>query len=117
MSTDRLDRIAEQLLDFAEAREWRQFHSPKNLAMALAGEAGELLELFQWLSEAESRELPPERLERVALELADLQIYLIRLGQELGVDLLEAVERKMAINEARYPAEKVRGSHRKYDEY
>ena len=117
MSEERLDRIAGQLLAFAEARDWRQFHSPKNLAMALSGEAGELLEHFQWLTQAQSRELPPERLESVALELADIQIYLIRLGQELGVDLLDAVERKIAINDARYPAEKVRGSHRKYDEY
>ena len=109
--------IQTRVLKFANARDWRQFHSPKNLSMALAGEAGELLELFQWLTEEDSRTLNPERLESVALELADIQIYLIRIAQELNLNLLAAVDRKVAINEHRYPADRVRGSHKKYNEY
>jgi NTP pyrophosphatase (non-canonical NTP hydrolase) len=117
MDNSRFQRLGERLLAFAEAREWRQFHSPKNLSMALAGEAGELLEHFQWLSEADSTKLSDSKREAVALELADIQIYLIRLGQELDIDVLAAVERKIAINDDRYPADKVRGSHKKYNEY
>jgi len=117
MEKDRFKTLGEKLLAFADARDWRQFHSPKNLSMAMAGEVGELLEHFQWLSESEARELPTHKVEEVALELADIQIYLIRIAQELGVDLLGAVERKIDINEERYPADRVRGSHRKYSEY
>ncbi len=117
MEEDRFKVLGERLLAFADARDWRQFHSPKNLSMAMAGEVGELLEHFQWLSESEARALPAHKVEEVALELADIQIYLIRTAQELGIDLLGAVEQKIDLNEARYPADRVRGSHRKYNEY
>lgn len=109
--------MRDYLRDFAEKREWTKFHSPKNLAMALAVEASELLEHFQWLSEAESASLEPERLAAVAEEIADVQLYLIRLADRLNVDIPKAVAEKTQKNEARYPVEKVRGSSRKYTEY
>lgn len=109
--------IRDYLRDFAAQRDWEQFHSPKNLAMALAVEAAELLENFQWLSEAESGNLPAERLTQVADEIADVQLYLIRLADRLGVDIPSALARKTALNEKKYPVEKVRGSSRKYTDY
>lgn len=112
-----LQALSDHLLAFARERDWEQFHSPKNLSMALAGEAGELLEHFQWLSEAQSRSLSPEKKEAVALEMADILIYLLRLAERLDIDLLDAAWRKAAINERRYPAERVRGDARRAEEY
>lgn len=117
MPQDSLAQLNARLLAFARARDWEQFHSPKNLAMALAGETGELLEHFQWLTEEQSRNLSPEKREAVALELADILIYLIRLGERLDIDLVAAAYRKLAINEDRYPAHKVRGDARRAEEY
>ncbi|MBK1720407.1 nucleotide pyrophosphohydrolase [Thiocystis violacea] len=114
---DSLDRLNARLLQFARERDWEQFHSPKNLAMALAGEAGELLEHFQWLTEAQSAELDDEKRREVALELADILLYLIRLSERLGIDPIAAAEEKIAINERRYPVEKVRGDARRASEY
>jgi NTP pyrophosphatase (non-canonical NTP hydrolase) len=106
-----------RLAAFAAARDWEQFHSPKNLAMALAVEVGELVEEFQWLSERDSKELDAERRERVRLELADVFIYLVRLADRLDVDLIQAADDKIVLNERKYPAERVRGDARKYTEY
>lgn len=117
MSTDSLDQLSQRLLQFARERDWEQFHSPKNLAMALAGEAGELLEHFQWLSEPQSQQLTDDKKDAVALEMADILIYLLRLAERLDVDLVDAAYRKVAINEARYPRDKVRGDARRADEY
>jgi len=114
---DSLDDLNRQLKDFAVQRDWEQFHNPKNLAMALAGESGELLEHFQWLTAEQSAHLEPDKQEQVALELADILIYLIRLSERLGVDLVAAAYRKMAINQARYPVERVRGDARRAEEY
>ena len=117
MPRDSLDDLNTQLLAFARERDWEQFHSPKNLSMALAGEAGELLEHFQWLSESQSTSLDAEKKEAVALEMADILIYLVRLGERLDIDLVAAAHRKLAINRSRYPAERVRGDARRADEY
>ena len=117
MSDDRLAELQRRLAAFAAARDWDQFHSPKNLAMALAVEASELLEEFQWLTEDQSRSLDADRLERVRLEMADVLIYLLRLAEKLNVDVLNAAIDKMALNEAKYPVDRVRGSPRKYTEY
>ena len=108
-----VEELRNHLREFAEARDWDQFHSPKNLAMALAGEAGEVLEHFQWLTESQSRELPPDVRDAVALELADVLLYLVRLADQLGIDLPAAAERKIGLNAAKYPADAVRGSARK----
>lgn len=105
------------LRDFAEKREWTQFHSPKNLAMALSVEAAELLEHFQWLTEEQSANPEPARLVAIADEIADVQLYLIRLADRLNIDIAQAVVQKTQKNEEKYPVEKVRGSSRKYNEY
>src|SRR3954452_10994956 len=109
--------LRDRLRAFAAARDWDQFHSPKNLAMALIAEAAELVEHFQWLTEGESAALPEVKRAQVADELADVLVYLVRIADKLDIDLLEAVTAKMARNEAKYPAERVKGSARKYNEY
>ena len=116
-SADSLEKLRARLAHFAAERDWEQFHSPKNLSMALIAECAELVEHFQWISEAESRSLAPERLEEVRLELADILIFLVRCADRLGVDLIAAANDKIAINDARYPAERVRGSARRAAEY
>jgi dCTP diphosphatase len=107
--SDSLEALRQRLAEFAREREWEQFHSPKNLSMALIAEAAELVEHFQWLSEEQSSGLSPDKLEEVRLELADIQIYLIRIADRLGVDLIQAARDKIEINEQRYPVERVRG--------
>jgi dCTP diphosphatase len=114
---DSLEALRERLARFAAERDWDQFHSPKNLSMALIAEAAELVEHFQWLSEAQSQALPPEKLQEVAHELADILIYLVRMADKLGVDLIQAAYGKIRINEQRYPAERVRGDARRASEY
>ncbi|NIR30185.1 MAG: nucleotide pyrophosphohydrolase [Gammaproteobacteria bacterium] len=114
---DALTTLRLRLRRFAAERDWDQFHSPKNLAMALIAEAAELVEHFQWLTEEESANLPPEKLEEVELELADILIYTVRMADKLGIDLSEAADKKIALNEEKYPADKVRGSARKHTNY
>jgi dCTP diphosphatase len=117
MPQDCLTILTQRLRDFAAVRDWERFHSPKNLAMALATETGELLEHFQWLTEEQSRKLDPSQRELVAAELADVMLYLLRLADRLGIDLKVAAEHKIAVNEKRYPVDQVRGSAKKYTEY
>lgn len=112
-----LDALRDRLRAFAAARDWDPFHSPKNLAMALIGEAAEIVEHFQWLTEEQSRSLPPEKQAEVAAELADVLLYLVRLADKLGVDLAAAAAAKIERNEEKYPAQRVKGSARKYSEY
>lgn len=109
-------RLQETLARFARERDWEPFHSPKNLAMALTGEVGELVELFQWLSEDASRGVArnPATARAVRDEIADVLVYLVRLAAVLEVDLDEAVRSKLASNAAKYPAELARGTARKY---
>jgi dCTP diphosphatase len=111
-----LVQLRDALRQFAAERDWDQFHSPKNLASALAVEAAELLEPFQWLTEDESRKLSAADLARVREEMADVLNYLVRLADKLDVDLLEAARDKIVKNALKYPAEKARGSARKYSE-
>lgn len=110
-----LDELAVQLRKFASARDWDQFHTPKNLAMALAGEVGELVGELQWLTPGEAARVmaDPEAAARMRSELADVTIYLVRLADLLGVDLIEAAQTKLAENERRYDVETYRGSARK----
>lgn len=107
--TDSLEDLRRQLADFARARDWEQFHSPKNLAMALIAEAAELVEHFQWLTEEQSRRLEGDKHAAVRLELADILIYLIRTADQLDIDLVAAAREKIALNERRFPAAQVRG--------
>ena len=114
-SADALAELRDALRAFAAERDWERFHAPKNLAAALVVEAGELLEPFQWLTEAQSHALPPDVLEAVRLEMADVLLYLVRLADRLDVDLADAARRKMAINARRYPVEAAKGRGDKYD--
>ncbi len=115
--SDTLEELRQRLALFAKVRDWEQFHNPKNLSMALIGEAAELVEHFQWLSEAQSEQLSAAKLDEVRLELADILIYLIRIADRLNVDLIRAARDKIELNEQRYPAEKVKGSAKRASEY
>lgn len=112
-----LPELRERVRAFVAERDWERFHSPKNLAMALSVEAAELVELFQWLTEEESNAPDPDRRRRVAEEMADVLWFLVRLSDRLNIDLLAAAEAKLAANAAKYPADRVRGSSKKYTEY
>lgn len=112
---DALTALRDDLRRFAAERAWEGFHTPKNLAMALSGEAGELIEHFQWLTPEQSAALAAPAREEVALEMADVLLYLVRLADVLDIDLAAAARRKIAINAERYPVERARGRADKYD--
>jgi len=111
------DELTETLAAFVDRRDWQQFHTPKNLVMALSGEVGELTEHFQWLTQEESLTLSDAKKSEVADEIADVQFYLLLLARALGIDVPTALADKLRKNEEKYPAELVRGSARKYTEY
>ena len=111
-----LVKTVERIRAFRDARDWMQFHNPKNLACSLVIEAAELLEHFQWKTPEESEALVHERREEIAHEMADVAVYLLELADNLGIDLLAAIDRKMDLNEAKYPVDKARGSAAKYTE-
>lgn len=117
MPIDSLESLRDRLREFAKERDWDQYHTPKNLSMALIAEAAELIEHFQWVEGNQSHLLEAKTRQSVEEELADILIYLVRISDKLCIDLYEAVERKVAINEKKYPADKVRGSAKKYTEY
>jgi len=112
-----IELLKKRIRKFADERDWDQFHSPKNLSMALIVEAAELVEHFQWLTDEQSAHLSPEKTTEVTEELADIQIYLIRIADKLDVNLVDAANSKIDINEKKYPANKVKGSSKKYSEY
>ena len=114
---DTILELRDTLRQFAAERDWDQFHSPKNLAIALSVEAAELLEPFQWLKDGTAAELGPERLAAVSEEMADVLLYLVMLADKLDVDLLAAARDKLEMNALKYPVEKARGSSKKYTEY
>lgn len=113
-----LDELMRDVLRFRDEREWARFHTPKNLTMGLGIEAGELAELFLWKDDAEiaAALADPAYRERVAHELADVQVFLLLLAQATGIALDDAVRRKLALNAQKYPVDKARGSAKKYDE-
>ncbi len=112
---DRIDKLRSQLAQFANERDWDQFHNPKNLAMALIAEAGELVEHFQWLSPQQAANLSPETKAAVALEIADVLLFLLRLADKLEIDPIAAAEQKMQLNAEKYPVEKSKGIATKYN--
>ena len=117
MNPNDLTAIRDTVRTFVTERDWDQFHTPKNLSCALSVEAAELLEHFQWLQTGTRDELGEERRREVSHEMADVLVYLVRLADKLDIDLGAAVEEKMVLNRAKYPADKVRGDARKYDKY
>jgi dCTP diphosphatase len=112
-----MENLRNVISQFVSERDWEQFHSPKNLAMALCVEVSEIAEHFQWLTQEQSRNLPPEKLKAVAQEIGDAMIYLVELSDELGVDPIEAATEKVSANSSKYPADLVRGKAAKYTEY
>jgi dCTP diphosphatase len=113
---DSLQDLSQQLEQFALDRDWKQFHSPKNLASALVVEAAELLEHFQWLTEDQSRQLEASKRDEVAAEMADVLLYLLQLSAAVGVDLVGAAREKVKANAVKYPVQLAKGSSKKYDE-
>lgn len=114
---DSLIELRSKVNAFVKARDWDQFHTPKNLAMAMIVEAAELVEQFQWNTPEESCTLTPEKREAVSHELADTLVYLLRIAEVLEIDLIEAANQKIALNAKKYPAEKARGKNNKYTDY
>ena len=115
--TDSLQDLRKRINVFVTARDWAQFHTPKNLAMAMIVEAAELVEQFQWDTPQESQHLTSEKREAVAHELADTFVYLLRIAEVLEIDLIDATSKKIDLNALKYPVEKVKGSNAKYTEY
>lgn len=115
--TDSLIDLRTRVNQFVTERDWAQFHSPKNLAMAMIVEAGEVVEHFQWMTEQESRHLGAESKEQVGQELADTFVYLLRIAEVCGIDLIEATNKKIDLNAKKYPVEKAKGSNAKYTTY
>jgi dCTP diphosphatase len=114
---DSLDTLRLRIREFAQARDWERFHTPKNLVMALSVEASELLEPFQWLTAEQSQQLGPEQYEAVRQEIADVLIYLTRLADLLEIDLLDAAADKLALNARKYPVERSHGNATKYSDF
>jgi len=115
--TDSIDALRARVNAFVEERDWVQFHSPKNLSMAMIVEAAEVVEHFQWMTEADSRQLDAETKEKVGQELADTFVYLMRIAEVCGIDLIAAANAKITLNAQKYPADKCKGSNAKYTEY
>ena len=114
---DSLNDLKARIDAFVQERDWAQFHTPKNLAMAMIVEAAELVEQFQWDTPQESQQLTSEKREAVSHELADTFVYLLRIAEVLKIDLIEAANAKIELNAKKYPVDKVRGSNAKYTEY
>ena len=112
-----MKELIRELREFARERDWEQFHSPKNLAMALSVEVAEIVEIFQWLTQEESKKLTPSKVEKVKQEIGDVMIFLTNLADKLGIDPLEAAREKIVINRLKYPATLVKGKANKYTEY
>ncbi len=115
--TDSLNDLKVRINAFVQERDWAQFHTPKNLAMAMIVEAAELVEQFQWDTPQESQQLLPEKREAVAHELADTFVYLLRIAEVLGIDLIEEANKKVDLNAKKYPVDKAKGSNAKYTKY
>jgi len=116
VARDSLLNLRDALREFSAERDWGKFHSPKNLAIALSVEAAELLEHFQWISDADSADMTPATRTKVGEELADVLIYLVQLADKLDVDLTKAANEKLQQNAEKYPVDKARGSSKKYSE-
>lgn len=112
-----MEELIEQIRTFARERDWEQYHSPKNLSMALSVEAGETVEIFQWMTQEQSRTLNTETLARLQDEIGDVMIYLTGLADKFGLDPVNLAKRKLTINARKYPADIVRGKAKKYTEY
>lgn len=112
-----MQKLIDKLRKFADERDWQQYHSPKNLAMALSVEVAELVEHFQWLTQAESYDLTPEKRDKIKDEIGDVLIYLVNLAGKLGIDPLQAAHEKIEKNRVKYPVSRAKGNALKYKDY
>ena len=112
-----MDSLKRQVAKFAKERDWGKYHSPKNLVMGLNVEAAELLEIFLWLTEEESRKLSENKLSNLKEEIGDVMIYLVNIANQFGLDPVECAKQKLELNKAKYPIELAKGSAKKYTEY
>ncbi|MCD9466073.1 nucleotide pyrophosphohydrolase [Photobacterium iliopiscarium] len=115
-SANDIKKLQDALAEFAQQRNWDQFHTPKNLVMALSGEVGELIEIFQWLTPEQSQQLPPQTKQHASEEIADVMMYLLRLADKCDIDVMQACQEKIQQNAAKYPISKCYGSAKKYNE-
>lgn len=115
-SANDIKKLQDALAEFSQQRNWDQFHTPKNLVMALSGEVGELIEIFQWLTPEQSQQLPPEKKQHASEEIADVMMYLLRLADKCDIDVMQACQEKIQQNAAKYPISKCYGSAKKYNE-
>lgn len=115
-SANDIKKLQDALAEFAQQRNWDQFHTPKNLVMALSGEVGELIEIFQWLTPEQSQQLPPQKKQHASEEIADVMMYLLRLADKCDIDVMQACQEKIQQNAAKYPISKCYGSAKKYNE-
>ncbi len=112
-----MKKVRDELLEFVRERDWEQFHSPKNLAMAMAVEASEILEIFQWKTEEESKNLSKDEVRHLREEVADVFLYLVNLASKYDIDIIQASHDKMVLNREKYPADLAKGKSDKYDVY
>lgn len=112
-----MQQLIKQIRAFIDERDWEQFHSPKNLSMALSAEVSEIVEIFQWMTEKQSYELDEKKIAHLREEIGDVLIYLVELASKFNIDPIEAAKSKIKLNERKYPAEKVKGKMKKYNEY
>jgi NTP pyrophosphatase (non-canonical NTP hydrolase) len=117
MKSNELTKLQHDLAEFASERDWDKFHSPKNLSMAMSVEAGELVEIFQWLTEEESRSLSHKQQLRAEEKIVDVFLYLLQIADKLDVDLIHVAKKKIAINAEKYPLERSYGNAKKYNEF
>ena len=110
-----MEGLKKQIKDFIQARDWEQYHAPKNLAMAMSVEAAEIVEIYQWKENDQT--LTPEEVEELRQEIGDVLVYLLELADKYGIDIIQAAKDKMVLNEKKYPVEKVKGKAWKYTEY
>ena len=110
-----MEELKASIKEFIQARDWEQYHAPKNLALALSVEAAEIVEIFQW--KKDNQELSPEEVEALRQEIGDVLVYLLELANKYGIDVLQAAKDKMRINEKKYPVDKVKGKAWKYTAY
>ena len=110
-----MESLKRQIKEFIQARDWEQYHAPKNLAMAFSAEVAEIVEIYQWKDN--DQPLTPEEVEGLRQEIGDVLVYLLELADNYGIDIIQAARDKMVLNEAKYPAEKVKGKAWKYTEY
>jgi NTP pyrophosphatase (non-canonical NTP hydrolase) len=114
---DKIEELTKRIIKFRDERDWKQFHNPKDVALSMVLEAGEVMEHFQWKDKEEVEEYLKQNKNDVAEEIADVLYYVLLMSHDLNIDITEALDKKLTKNESRYPIEKAKGNHTKYNKY